>query len=104
MGNFLDKPLHHHDDHWDHKLPRSILSDYDLKCSAFGISSPLHYVTGLPHCHTSSFGSLCAMCGNAMRLVVQHVEPKIIDAAISRMADAVGRQNIDIHPVYRGDD
>jgi hypothetical protein len=82
---------------WDHKLPKSILSDYDLRCIAHGISSALHYTTGVPHCGPSRHG-LCAMCGNAMRLVVQSAEPRILERAIQRMAGALGAHNIDLHP------
>lgn len=82
---------------WDHKLPKSILSDYDLLCIPYAISSALHYSTSIPPCAATRDG-LCAICGNAVRLVVQAAEPKIIDAAVTRMADAVGRGQIDLHP------
>jgi hypothetical protein len=89
--------------HWDHKLPKSILSDYELNCLPYAISSYLHHCSGIPACD-AHHGGLCAMCGNAVRLVVQAAEPKIIDATITRMARAVGRSRIDIDPPYRGED
>lgn len=85
---------------WDGKLPRSILSDYDLRVMAHGLRGPLHYTTGTTECDPSS---PCAMCGNAMRLVVQSAEPRIIERAIKQMAAAVGHSFIDLHPPL-GDD
>jgi hypothetical protein len=84
-------------DTWDHKLPKSILSDYDLSCIAYGISSALYFTTGIQHCDPHHNG-LCAMCGNAMRLVIQHAERKILEAALTKMAGSVGLGRIDLHP------
>lgn len=81
---------------WDFKKPRSILSDYDLDCIAYSISSAMHYCTNTQQCHPS--GPLCAMCGNAMRLVVQAAEPRIIDRVLEKAARAVGREHVDLHP------
>lgn len=86
---------------WDHKLPKSILSDYDLGCLVYAITSPMHYCSGIgSDCHDGP----CAMCGNAVRLVVQAAEPRIIAAAIKRMAGALGVRNIDLNPHSHGDD
>lgn len=82
---------------WDHKLPKSILSDHDLRCIPYAISSALHYTTGIPQCD-SHHGGLCAMCGNAVRLVVQRVEPMILEAAVTKIAKALGLRQIDLHP------
>jgi hypothetical protein len=89
---------------WDHKLPKSILSDYELNCLPYAISSYLHHCTGTPSCQAESHAPLCAMCGNAVRLVVQAAEPKIIDAVLHRAAHAVGRDRMDLYPLRRGDD
>jgi hypothetical protein len=43
------------------------------------------------------------MCGNAVRLVVQVAEPKIVDAVLQKAATAVGRRHVDLHPPI-GDD
>jgi hypothetical protein len=85
---------------WDHKLPTSILSDYELNCLPYTIRPYLHHCVGTPMCKDHD---LCAMCGNAVRLVVQAAVPKIIDAVLERAAKAVGC-NIDLHPQWRGDD
>lgn len=84
---------------WDGVLPKSILSDYDLRVVAYSIRSALHYTTGTPEC-----ADLCAMCGNAMRLVVQAAEPAILDNAVASMARSVGRDSAGRHGVYRGSD
>lgn len=89
---------------WDGTLPRSLLSSYDLRSAAYGISNALHYCTGIPYCQSGQGAALCAMCGNAMRLVVQNVEPRLRDAFLKRTASAVGLPNVDLHPTYRGDD
>lgn len=85
---------------WDHTLPTSILSDYELRCLPYAISSALHYCTQTRQCPNND---LCAMCGNAVRLVVRAAEPKIIDAVLRKAASAVGRHNIDLDPPI-GDD
>jgi len=84
---------------WDGTLPKSVLSDYDLRCIAYSISDYLHNCTGIPSCRPSlTDRDLCPMCGNAMRLVVQAAEPKIIETVIKRQAAAVGHGFIDLHP------
>lgn len=88
---------------WDHHLYQgSVLSDYDQRCLPYAISQYLHHVTGIPHCNGGA--TICAMCGGAVRLVLQAAEPKIIDAIIQKQAWSVGRRNIDLHPISRGDD
>lgn len=86
---------------WNHSHPRSILSGRDLEGLVYRIRDALHHTSGIPACHRND---LCAMCGNAVRLVVQAAEPMIIDAAITKMAAAVGRNRIDIDPPFRGED
>lgn len=85
---------------WDHSLPRSILSRYDLESLVHRISGPLHHCTGTTQCKSHD---LCAMCGDAVRLVVQAAEPKILDAAFTTMATAVGYGLIDLHPTFHGE-
>lgn len=88
---------------WDHSLFKgSVLSDYEQRVIAFGISQYMHNVTGIPNCRpTLAAPSICAMCGSAVRLVLQAAESKIIDAVLTRQARALGRPRIDLHP--RGD-
>ena len=84
---------------WDFKLPRSILSDYDLQVIAYGISDYLHHCVGTVSCRNNLGDKrLCVMCGNAMRLVVQKAEPMLIDAVLRRIGTTLGRPNIDLHP------
>lgn len=86
------------DREWDGVLPKSILSDYDLQCLPYSISTYLHHCTGIPQRDCGRHGTVCAMCGHAVRLVLQSAEPKIIEAAVSRMARSLGHGNIDLHP------
>lgn len=79
-------------------MPRSILSDYDLRCLPYSISNYLHHCTGIPQGDCGRQGTICAMCGHAVRLVLQSAEPKIIETAVKRMASALGHGFIDLHP------
>jgi hypothetical protein len=83
---------------WDRKLPRSILPDYDLNRLVYAISGPLHYTTGVESAGCGINGHLCPMCGNAVRLVIQAAEPKIIERALELVAHALGHDRIDLHP------
>lgn len=83
---------------WDGSMPRSILSDYDLRCLPYSISNYLHHCTGIPQRDCGRQGAICAMCGHAVRLVLQSAEPKIIETAVKRMAGALGHSRIDLDP------
>ena len=82
---------------WDFRLPKSMLSDYEMRVVAYGISSALHHTTGIPSCRDPG-PTLCAMCGNAVRLVLQAAEPKLIEAFLHKSARALGLHYIDLHP------
>lgn len=81
--------------HWDYKKPRSLVSDYDLDVVAHSLRGPLHHVTNTPECKPST---PCVMCGNAMRLVVQSFEPRLVDAMLHRIASTLGKPFIDLNP------
>lgn len=85
-------------------LPKTILSSLDANAIVYAITGPLHHTTLTPPCYPRNGKLPCVMCTNAVRLVLQYVEPKIIDAALRKMGSAVGRPNIDVHPSFRGDD
>jgi hypothetical protein len=80
---------------WDYKLPKSILDSNTLRTIAHSLRGPLHYTTGTKECPPST---PCVMCGNAMRLVIQSAEPRIIERVVERMASSVGHSNIDLYP------
>jgi hypothetical protein len=85
---------------WDHKLyDRSVLSDYDQRCLPYAISQYLHNVTGIPHCNGGN--TICAMCGGAVRLVLQAAEPKIKRAIVEKMQRDLG---VSCPFPHRGDD
>lgn len=81
---------------WDHKEPRTI-ANHELRSVPYRISSALHRAAGTPPCPATR-GGLCAMCGTAYRLVVEAAGPLILEAAVTKMAAALGARNIDLHP------
>lgn len=87
----------------DKMLPRSVLSTYELRCLPYAISSYLHHCSGVPAngCGDGA-NSACAMCVNAVRLVIQAAEPKIIEEVISRAATSVGLNRVDLQPEAYG--
>jgi hypothetical protein len=87
----------------DHAYDRSILTAHDQLAVAYGIASPLHYCVGTPCC-TNSGGALCAMCKHAVRLVLQRAEPDLIERFVVKAARSVGISNVDVNPIYRGED
>jgi len=85
-------------DHWDHKAPKSIARDvYGFQSVPYRISAALHRAAGTPPCPATQHG-LCQMCGTAYRLVVECAEPLILEAAVKKMAAALGHGHIDMHP------
>lgn len=96
-----DRPKHA--EPWDRTLPRSIVHESDLRAVAHGISGFLHHVTGIPPCENRQ-GSLCQLCGSAMRLVVQGYEPKLLEVVGRKITCAIGFRNADLKPIFRGDD
>lgn len=81
---------------WDHKLPKTMLNDYDTRVIVHGVSRYLHNITETKHCTS---GDLCMMCGGAVRLVTEAVEPKLIEKFIEKTNHALRpHQTIDLHP------